>query len=170
MFPNQNDIIASTFIFNGHDGSNISAGANQIVSVALIPAFFAVNLADSAEPSYYYETKLYQIAFGHRFYFMNNVFMLHPFIGVGLARVRETQQTGYLGLDGTPQDSAVAYMVSQFNGLGPLVGLDLAWHIWSYFNFNGTIAFPDDMNANLMAVTNGDVAFKGPFIRFSVSI
>jgi len=146
LFSNSNDITSSFFAHDGRDNGEIIPGVGQNVKLTKLPANFNIRFAGQAFSVVTYKTHLYQLAFGHRIYFSQNAFMLHPFFGVGFAKVWLDQQITYDALDGNPGRQGLMSETSGFNGAGPLVGFDFAWRLGRYFSvigralWNGIIA------------------------------
>jgi len=125
--------------------------------VTKLPVAFRAAFAERAFSVVTYKTHLYQLAFGHRIYFAKNTVMLHPFFGVGFAKVWLDQQITYDELDNLGDEQGLMSETSGFNGAGPLVGFDFAWHLGRYFSFvgralwNGVIA---NVKQNYRALLN----------------
>jgi len=167
LFSNNNDINLSFFTHDGRDNGEISPGAGQDVKVTKLPGGSKIISAEKAFSVVTDKTHLYQLTFGHRIYFSQNAFMLHPFFGVGFAKVWLDQQTTYDRLfDKTTLVGKQGLMseTSGFNGVGPLVGFDFAWRLGRYFSvvgsalWNGVIA---NIKQNYRAfTTNGGLSSR----------
>ena len=137
---NNNDIKFYLFLHDGSNKNNVIPGSGQHVDAVLLPGDWNQEDALSANSTLKYRNNIYQLSVGHSFAFFRRTFLIHPFFGLGAAKVNLTQDTRYVGTDGTNEDAFV-HEQSKFWGIGPLVGLGISWHLCKGLKLIGSISW-----------------------------
>lgn len=143
-FANQNDLSFNFFYLNPSNFStyNSNFADNLGVGPTLLPEGWGAATAATATNVFNRELLQYLLAFGHWFSIephAENHYPFgayHPFIGLEVGTVHQSQVVSYADFNGGGTNSTVNSSL-RFTGVGPAAGLDLVWGIYDCLSFDG---------------------------------
>ncbi len=140
-----NDNKYSYFRFSNHN-STVATGSPNHVDTSLVPPQWLVVGASSASSNYKYNTNIYQVSFGHWFNTLQDMFSIHPFVGVGGADFDLTQNVSYSNVRGIAVvpgagNTATVKLTDSLCGGGPLTGIAFIWHFSHHFALVGNASW-----------------------------